>query len=502
MNFKNREPRSQVLRFKKEAPLGLACLSVLAAMALSACGGGSDNSATAEVVATPHFYLAPVELTAPTPTLGLAAIHTEAVLSGMETLPRAGLLPETIHAQLKALRAARRSAGQGEVVAAAASAAAVTVFQPSQIRAAYGLPAVTGTAVPTTTAAQAALGAGQTIYLVDSNDHPNALSDLNAFSRQFNMPGCTSLAITPATPLPLTTASPSAGCTFSVVYTDATGKRTTTAPAYDSGWAFEIALDVQEAHAIAPLARIVLIEAPSAGIAALSRAVSLANSMGSGIVSMSFGVAEGGWMTSFENVFQGSNMQYFASTGDSGTGVNWPSVSAHVVAVGGTTLTLNGTSRTETVWSGTGGGTSKYVTVPAYQMALSKTITFRRAADVAMVADPSTGQYIAFTPSGGTFGWYSAGGTSIASPAWAAMAAVINAKRLAGGLTMLPSFQNALYLDVLAVPTSYSSAFLDVTAGNDGSCASCASTAGYDAPTGLGTPNATSLMAILSTVAQ
>lgn len=470
-------------------------------MALSACGG-ADKPATADVVANPHFYLAPAEVMAPVQNLSLSAVHTQAVLSGMETLPRAGLLPETIHARLKALRAARRAGGQDEVIAAATNTTPMTVFQPAQIRAAYGLPAVTSSAVPTDIAARAALGAGQTIYLVDANDHPNALSDLNTYSRQFGLPGCTNVPVTPATPLPLAAASTSAGCTFSVVYSDINGKRTTTAPAYDPGWAFEIALDVQEAHAMAPLARIVLIEAPSPGIAALANAVLLANSMGSGIVSMSFGAAEGSWMAIFDSAFQGSNMQYFASTGDAGNGVNWPSVSARVVAVGGTTLTLSGGSRSETVWSGTGGGTSKYVLVPSYQMPLSKTMTFRRAADVSMVSDPNTGQYVGFTPPGAAFGWYSAGGTSIAAPAWAAMAAVINAKRLVNGLTMLPSFHNALYLDVLADPSNYRSAFLDVIKGADGNCTGCAATLGYDAPTGLGTPNTAALMAILSTVAQ
>lgn len=501
MNFKNIDSRSRTLRFNI-APLGLY-LSALMAMGLSACGGGSENPSAAseqlaEVVVSPHFSLAPVELTAPTVNLNPASVHTEAILPGMETLVRAGLLPETIHAHAKEIRGARQS----NVLAAAASATPVTVFQPAQIRAAYGLPAVTSTAVPMDVAAQAALGAGQTIYIVDSNDNPNAFSDLNTFSRQFGLPGCTNLSITPSTPLPLMAASPSAGCTFSVVYADASGNRTTTAPSYNSGWAFEIALDVQEAHAIAPLARIVLIEAPWPGTAVLAKAVSLANSMGNGIVSMSFGVAEGSWMASFDNIFQASNMQYFASTGDSGAGVNWPSVSAHVVAVGGTTLTLNGTSRSEKVWSGTGGGTSKYVTVPAYQMALSKTIAFRRAADVAMVADPSTGQYIGFTTPGKTFSWYSAGGTSIAAPAWAAMAAIINAKRLAGGRTMLPSFQNALYMDVLAVPSTYSTAFLDIINGANGSCATCSSSSGYDASTGLGTPNAAALIDVLSNAAQ
>ena len=495
----------------RRSKIALLVASLFTAAALTACGGGAQDTAApasvapadlSSIVVSPTFHLAPAELAPPAENLDLAAIHTEALLPGMETLSSAALLPETIHNRASERRAALHQMAEQGVVPNATPAKTVTVYTPAQVRAAYRLATVVSTAVPANGAARDALGAGQTIYLIDANDNPNAFSDLNTFSRQFGLPACSNLAITAATPLPLPAASSSAACTFSVVYATASGKITSTAPAYDSGWATEIALDVQEAHAIAPLARIVLIEVPTAATSALVNGVLLANSMGSGMVSMSFGAAEGSWMSSLDTAFQGKNMQYFASTGDSGTGVNWPSVSARVVAVGGTSLTYNGSSRSEVVWSGTGGGTSRYVAVPSYQSALSTTIAYRRATDVALDSDPYTGQYVAFTPKGGTLGWFSGGGTSIASPAWAAMAAIINAQRAAGGLAMLPSLQNALYLDVLPSASSYGAAFLDVVSGADGSCPACSAGTGYDAPSGLGTPNASALVAMLSTVKQ
>src|SRR5256885_12271787 len=85
--------------------------------------------------------------------------------------------------------------------------------------------------------------------------------------------------------------------------------------AYNAGWATEIALDVQWSHAIAPLARIVLIEAPDASTNSLLRAVQLANAMGPGVLSMSFGTAEGSWTTSVDSVFGASQMTYLAEIG-------------------------------------------------------------------------------------------------------------------------------------------------------------------------------------------
>src|SRR5256885_6249421 len=100
----------------------------------------------------------------------------------------------------------------------------------------------------------------------------------------------------------------------------------------------------------------------------LFRAVQLANAMGPGVLSMSFGTAEGSWTTSVDSVFGASQMTYLAATGDWGAGVLWPSVSSKVLAVGGTSLSYSGAgSRSEVAWSGTGGGISAYVPASAYQ---------------------------------------------------------------------------------------------------------------------------------------
>ena len=120
--------------------------------------------------------------------------------------------------------------------------------------------------------------------------------------------------------LPLASASTD-GCTFSVVYATSSGGMTASAPAYNSGWATEIALDVQWVHATAPMARIVLIEAPDSGIASIANAVALANAMGPGVVSLSLGANEGSWVSSVDSVFYGTGMSYAAATGDNGKGV-------------------------------------------------------------------------------------------------------------------------------------------------------------------------------------
>jgi subtilase family serine protease len=170
--------------------------------------------------------------------------------------------------------------------------------------------------------------------------------------------------------------------------------------------------------------------------------------------------------------------------------------------VGGTSLSFNGSTRTETVWSYSGGGTSAYTTVPAYQTALSKTITKRRVADVSLDSDPYTGQYVGITVPGRAFGFMSGGGTSIAAPEWAGLLAIASAQRALVKLPVLTSVQNALYLNILPNANSYAQAFLDVTKGANGSCATCAAAKGYDASTGLGTPNSSALLALLSTIKQ
>ena len=108
----------------------------------------------------------------------------------------------------------------------------------------------------------------------------SSLSGLNAFSTKFGLPTCANVAITPSAKL----AAPPAACRFSQVYSATRGTVTATVPAYNAIWAPESKLDVQWAHPIAPLARIVLIEMPSAMSNAIPDANTLAKNLRQGVV--------------------------------------------------------------------------------------------------------------------------------------------------------------------------------------------------------------------------
>lgn len=382
-----------------------------------------------------------------------------------------------------------------------ASGTAVATYTPAQIRAAYALPVLPATGATLTASQAAQLGAGQTIYLVDAMNNPNVVAELAAFDAKFGLPTCTVTAIATNATLPLATA-PSNGCLLSVAYSTTGGAMTATAPAYDSGWSTEISLDVQWAHATAPLARIVLIEAPDSSVSSLQAAVNLANSMGHGVVSMSFGAGEGSWTASVDSSFTAANMSYVASAGDNGAAVNWPAVSSHVLAIGGTSLTYNNGTRSEVVWSSTGGGVSSYTARPSYQASSVPgmgTPTGRSVADVSFNADPTTGQYLAVISQGSsTVGWLSAGGTSLSAPQWAGVLTVANAQRALASKSALGAPHSVLYGSVASTASYYAGAFLDVTKGSDGTCAACSAKTGYDNPTGLGTPNVDALLPYLT----
>jgi Putative Ig domain len=428
--------------------------------------------------------------------------HTQTVPQELENLSTRQLTRQAIE-QARSGRAA--SIQPDPTATPLAAGTAVATYTPAQIRAAYGMPAIpaAGTVLSTTQAAN--LGAGQTIYIVDANDDPNAAAELAAFNQKFGLPTCTSKTIAASTPLPLAAASKTA-CEFAVVYATSSGTLGSTAPAYDSGWATEIAMDVQWAHATAPLARIVLIEAVDTTVNSLTAAIRLANAMGPGVVSMSFGSTEGNWTASVESTFAGANMSYVASTGDTGAAVAWPSVSPSVLAVGGTSLNYTGTgTRSEVTWSGTGGGVSAYTAAPAYQSASVPglgSVKFRNVADVAFNADPSTGQYLAtMSPGTTTVGWLSAGGTSLAAPQWAGIIAVANGLRALTGTAALGVSQTTLYGKVATSATAYAGAFADIVQGSNGSCATCTAAVGYDTATGLGTPNVTALLGSVASTA-
>ena len=385
------------------------------------------------------------------------------------------------------------------------SSTGASTYTPAQIRAAYGFAPLPSPGTTMTTAQAASLGAGQTIYIVDAQHDPNAANELAMFNTKFGLPSCTTVSISSTQKLPLAQASATGGCQFSVVYSTPSGGMTSTAPSYDSGWATEIALDVQWTHATAPLARIVLIESADASLGGLVGGIQLANAMGPGVVSMSFGGSEGSWMSSVDSSFTAPNMTYLAASGDNGAGVEWPAVSSNVVAVGGTSLNWSGSgTRSETVWSGTGGGVSTVVAQPSYQTSNPNIpglrITGKRAmSDVSMNADPSTGQYVVSIPQGSSTGqWLSVGGTSLSTPQWAGLITVANATRALNSKPPLGAPHAMLYGQIGAIPSTYTSALMDIKNGVDGSCSTCSATTGYDLPTGLGTPNASTLIPVLA----
>ncbi|WP_188564750.1 S53 family peptidase [Undibacterium terreum] len=525
-------------------------LSVCATAILSACGGGTDTAdtalsreqvqaqaavatgistfqltegtlpeAAAQQLAVPAFHLAPVLLD--TPDNGDAdgrqassrrAARMQSIPSNLRSISSRRLSVR----QLKAAEgvedngtentsstgnAAGNSGGGGNEAAPMASGV-VSTYTPAQIRAAYGLPTLPALGAAMTAAQAAQLGAGQTIYIIDAKHNPNTVAELAAFNQKFGLPGCTLKAISPTASLPLAAASSSA-CELSIVYNTTSGTMTSTQPAYDSGWATEITLDVQWAHATAPLARIVVIEANDASLNSLAGGVKLANAMGPGVVSMSFGSQEGSYTASVDSAFTAPNMTYLAATGDSGAAVSWPAVSTNVVAVGGTSLTYSGSgTRSETGWVNTGGGISAYTAAPAYQNSTVPgmgSVSKRNVADVSFNADPNTGQYLAVISSGSsTVSWLSAGGTSLSTPQWAGLIAIANANRALNAKAALGAPHAVLYSQIASVPGTYASVFADVTKGSDGTCSACTAKSGYDILTGLGTPNVSSLLNSLS----
>ncbi len=503
----------------------------LSAAIVSACGG-SDSASTASAQATsatqsfslnlaapsaaassvvePTFHLAPVILEEPEDTdrsepasSATLTPHRVTVDPSFSQLSTRRLTPQVLEQVRDTGTAPEHALADGSTERPMATTSSVTVYTPAQIRAAYGMPALPSTAANLTSAQAAQMGAGQTIYLIDAPSDPNIAAELASFDSKFGIPGCTVTPIAVTASLPLARA-PLTGCTFSIVYSTPSGAMTATVPSASaaSTWATEIAMDVEWSHATAPYARIILIETPDAGGQSMVGAVQLANLMGPGVVSQSFGALEQSGAVVNDAIYSAANMTYLASTGDNGAQVNWPAVSSHVLAVGGTSLTYSGSGpRTETVWSGTGGGVSASVATPAYQALAVPGLTnlgHRTVTDVTFNGNPYTGQYLAVMSPGTTnIGYYAAGGTSIAAPQWAGIITIANALRAQSALAPIGASQPALY-GLGLNSASYASNFLDVTQGSDGTCTTCYAGVGYDLPSGLGSPNVQSLLGSLS----
>ena len=329
------------------------------------------------------------------------------------------------------------------------------VYSPTQIRHAYGFDKLPYD------------GAGQTIAIIDAYDDPKVYSDLQAFDRAFGLADPPSFI--KATPQGL--------------------------PAANSSWAGEIALDVEWAHAIAPKANILLVEAKSASVLDLLGAVDYARNYPTvSVVSMSWGGPEFFNEASYESHFatptnhiggggRVGGITFVASSGDIGawSGPEWPSVSPDVLAVGGTTLHLsNGSYSSESGWSGSGGGYSAYHAEPAYQHSV-QTTGRRSDPDVAYNGDPSTGVYVYYSYAlpAGYSGWYAFGGTSAGAPQWAGLLALADQGRAASGLGSLANAQATIY----SLPASD---FNTISSGYNGYSA----TGSYNPVVGRGSPHA------------
>jgi subtilase family serine protease len=251
----------------------------------------------------------------------------------------------------------------------------------------------------------------------------------------------------------------------------------------NSGWALETSLDVEWAHAIAPQAKILLVEAKTESGANLLSAIDYAADRKDVVsVSMSWGGDEFSDELSYDSHFASKyGTAFFASSGDDGTGVSWPAVSPSVVGVGGTSLELSASGTTlvsESAWSGSGGGVSAYETQPDYQKAYAvpKANGMRAVPDVSYDADPASGYAVYKTTGSSKNGWYTVGGTSAGAPQWAAIYAIGHSASL-----------TAMYGDKASSSTL--KFFRDIASGSNGTCKYyCDARKRYDYVTGLGSP--------------
>ena len=298
------------------------------------------------------------------------------------------------------------------------------------------------------------------VAVVDAFNDPNAVSDMAFYRSSWGLPACNS--------------STGAGC---LTVTNQNGAASPLpGNSGTTGWATEESLDVDMVSAICPSCHVYLVEANQPSIADLGTGVNSAVSVLHAVaVSNSYGGSESSseltWDTKW---FKHAGVAVTASAGDSGFGVSYPSASEWVTSVGGTTMP-SVSPRTETVWSGTGSGCSKFEAKPSFQH--HKGCKHRIANDVAAVADPATG--VAIYDTYDQSGWLEVGGTSVSSPIIASVFALAN--HITAG-----TFPNSY-------PYAHTSNLNDITVGSNGSCPThpflCTAKVGYDGPTGFGTPN-------------
>jgi subtilase family serine protease len=336
-------------------------------------------------------------------------------------------------------------------------------FAPQQISQAYGFNQISfnnGTIKGN--------GSGQTIAIVDAYNQPDIANDLRNFDSTYGI----------APPPNFTIVNQNGGSSL---------------PAANASWGLEESLDVEWAHAMAPGASILLVEANSASYGDLMAAVNYArNQRGVSVVSMSWGAGEFSAESAYDGYFTTptghQGVTFVASSGDTGT-LEYPSASPNVLTVGGTQLTTDsaGNYVNEVAWGGSGGGLSAYESQPSYQKGVvTQTSTHRAAPDVAY--NGSSASAYAIYDSYGFGGWIEAYGTSAGAPQWAALVAIADQGRALVGKGSLDGGSQTL-------PTLYhlpQSDFHDITSGGTYYYSTIP---GYDVITGRGSPVANLVVA-------
>ncbi len=316
-------------------------------------------------------------------------------------------------------------------------------LSPAQLNTAYGLTGLTGTAAGT-------------IAIVNAHASPNAAADLDVYRQQFGL-GTVNLTQMRQNGGPIV---------------DGSG---------DPYWGQEEMLSLEMASAICPACPLLYVAADTATWDNFATAVNTAAAHGAKVISNTYLGAEFADEAKYAAAYDHPGVAITVGSGPYAAAA-MPAVLATVTAVGGTTLNLNadGTRASETVYSETGSGCSKFIRKPAWQT-VSPCGDQRAVVDVAAVGDPNTGVSM-YDSYGSTDGksWYVFGGTT------ASASIVAGLYGLAGSTAAVPA----------ANAYTGSSGLFDVTSGSNGTsncngngAVVCTGGPGWDGPSGNGTPN-------------
>lgn len=366
-------------------------------------------------------------------------------------------------------------------------------------------------------------GKGQTIVIFDSFGSPTIASDLAHFDKAYGIKAPPSLKVY----------QPEGKVTYSYLGAPASAVARNKNMQTEIGWAYETTLDVEWAHAMAPGANIALVETPNAETEGVQGLQNLQNvqrwaldhHIGT-IWSNSWAATEQSFnnpavlarLNGFYRMAASKGVSAFFASGDTGVAntnkqgaqypyptVNFPSSSPNVVSVGGTEIPNPPSSIPsyvpEAVWhdccgSG-GGGYSAVFPEPGFQTAskIADPSGMRGMPDVSYNAAliSSILIYESFDPTAPP-SWLPIGGTSAATPQWAAVDAIAN--QADGALGFLAPRLYQVYRN----SSAYASAFHDITSGNNswGGLKGYPATTGWDPASGLGTPNVANLVKALA----